>query len=235
VHAPNPAGQPTVDGRAARSARTRDAVVRALLALIAEGDLRPTAGRIAERAGISLRSVYVHFDDLDDLFLAAAREQRTRVYALTRQLPATGPFDVRLEAFVEQRARVLEAIAGVAKAAALQEPFSPALAATSRAARQSGRSELAHVFAAELASLDPATRDHTLDACDALTNSDTWDHLRVRRGLTPNGAAATLSTSLRVLLQPPVRTAARPLARRWRARPPGTPETPVGTGGEERR
>src|SRR5450759_1329499 len=101
---PNPARQPTLAGRTARSARRRDAVVRALLALISEGDLRPTAGRIAERAGISLRSVYVHFDDLDDLFLAAAREQRGGVFALNRELPASGPFEIRLAAFVEQRA-----------------------------------------------------------------------------------------------------------------------------------
>src|SRR3954470_19450239 len=103
MRAPDTAGQSTLDGRAARSARTRDAVVRALLDLIAEGELRPTAGRIAERAGISLRSVYVHFDDLDDLFVAAAREQRGRVSALVRALPERGPFEDRLPALVAPR------------------------------------------------------------------------------------------------------------------------------------
>ena len=42
----------------------------------------------AQALGVSLRSVYVHFEDLDDLFLAAASEQRSRVFALTRLLPA---------------------------------------------------------------------------------------------------------------------------------------------------
>lgn len=206
-------------------------MVRALLGLISEGDLRPTAGRIAERAEISLRSVYVHFDDLDDLFLAASREQRARVFALVRKLPCTGPFEVRLEAFVDQRARVLEAIAGVAKATGLQEPFSPALAAASKSARDLGRVELEEVFAIEIAELD-AARPHALDASDALTNSDTWEYLRVRRGLPPQEAAATLSTSLRLLLRPEVPAQARQRARRWRTRPP---VTPAGSGGEERR
>jgi TetR/AcrR family transcriptional regulator of autoinduction and epiphytic fitness len=206
--------------------------VRALLALISEGDLRPTAGRIAERAGISLRSVYVHFDDLDDLFLAAAREQRGRVGALIRQLPATGPFPMRLAVFVDQRARVLEAIAAVAKATSLQEPFSPALAASSKAARALARAELERVFATELADLDPPVRAHALDACDLLSTSDNWDYLRVRRGLDPAEAAATLSTSLRLLLRPDATTTAGQRARRWRVRPP---ETPDGAGGEERR
>ena len=232
MQAPNPAGQPTLDGRAARSARTREAVVRALLGLISEGDLRPTAGRIAERAGISLRSVYVHFDDLDDLFLAASREQRTRVAALIRTLPATGEFEPRLERFVEQRARVLEAIAAVAKATSLQEPFSPALAAASKSARQLGRAELERVFATELAVLGPPLRDHALDACDALTNSDAWDALRIRRGLSVDDAAATTATALRLLLRPGAPPIGRERARRWRVRPPGPPD---GSGGEERR
>jgi AcrR family transcriptional regulator len=206
--------------------------VRALLALISEGDLRPTAGRIAERAGISLRSVYVHFDDLDDLFQAASSEQRARVGALIRALPSTGPFETRLELFVEQRARVLEAIAGVAKAAALQEPFSPALAASSTSARNLGRAEIEHVFAEELAALDPVTHDHALDACDALTNSDTWDTLRVRRGLAVSEATATLATALRSLLHTRVTTAAPQMVRRWRVRPPAGPP---GSGGEESR
>jgi AcrR family transcriptional regulator len=207
-------------------------VVRALLGLISEGDVRPTAGRIAERAGISLRSVYVHFDDLDDLFVAAAREQRGRVFALTRKLPETGPFEVRLAAFVEQRARVLEAIAAVARAAALQEPFSPAIAAATKVARDFGRAELETVFAVELANLDPAVRDRVLDTCDSLTASDTWDFLRVRRALDPHVAAATLATSLGLLLRPEANVPVRQRARRWRARPPALPADP---GGQERR
>jgi TetR/AcrR family transcriptional regulator of autoinduction and epiphytic fitness len=232
VRAANPAGQPIVDGRAARSARTRDAVVHALLALISEGDVRPTAGRIAERAGISLRSVYVHFDDLDDLFNAAAREQRNRIFSLTRTLPATGPFEERLAAFVDQRSRVLEAIAPVARAASVQEPFSPALAATTRAARQLGRSELERVFAIELAGIDTPTRDRALDACDALTCAEGWAFLRVHRGLDHHAAAATLATSLRLLLRPGATSTAHRRARRWRGRPPATP---ADWGGEERR
>jgi AcrR family transcriptional regulator len=230
VPTPNPAAQPTLDGRTARAARTREAVVRALLGLIAEGDLRPTAGRIAERAGISLRSVYVHFDDLDDLFVAASHEQRARVAGIVRALPTDGPFATRLAAFVEQRARVLEAVAPVAKATALQAPTSPALAAASRWARHQGRAELERIFEIELAAGDRTEREQTLDACDALTNSEAWDQLRARRGLTPRAAAATISAALTRLLQPGVTPSSPPPVRRWRARTP-----PVdGPGAEER-
>jgi AcrR family transcriptional regulator len=231
VPTPNPAAQPTLDGRSARAARTRDAVVRSLLGLIAEGELRPTAGRIAERAGISLRSVYVHFDDLDDLFLAAAREQRVRVATLVQPLPADGPLEARLTAFVAQRARVLEAIAPVARATALQEPWSPSLANASRYARRQGRAELEHTFAVELDALDPDRRTGALDACDLLTNSDGWEFLRMRRGLGVAAATATVTEALKQLLAAGV-TADRPrAARRWRAHASATPDR---GGGEER-
>ena len=55
------------DGRASRAARTRIAVVDALLALNEKGNLRPTAREIAAEAGVSLRSIYVHFDDVESL------------------------------------------------------------------------------------------------------------------------------------------------------------------------
>ena len=59
-----------VDGRAARAARTRDAIVEATVALVEAGDVRPTAPRIAGRAGVSVRSVFQHFDDLSALYTA---------------------------------------------------------------------------------------------------------------------------------------------------------------------
>ena len=52
-----------LDGRLARSQRTRAAVIDALVALCVEGDPSPTALRVAERAGVALRTVYGHFAD----------------------------------------------------------------------------------------------------------------------------------------------------------------------------
>ena len=46
----------------------RAAIADALLSLLEEGELQPTATRIAERAGISLRLIYHHFGDLEALF-----------------------------------------------------------------------------------------------------------------------------------------------------------------------
>ena len=55
------------DGRTVRAERTRQALVDALLSLLDEGQLQPTAERIAVRAGVSERSVFQHFPDREAL------------------------------------------------------------------------------------------------------------------------------------------------------------------------
>ena len=57
-----------VDGRTARAQRTRAAIVDAHLALLAAGDLKPTGERIAEAAGVSLRTLWTSFKDMETLF-----------------------------------------------------------------------------------------------------------------------------------------------------------------------
>ena len=59
--------EPAADGRLARGQRTRANVAGALIALLREGDTEPTARAVAERAGVSLRLVFHHFADMDEL------------------------------------------------------------------------------------------------------------------------------------------------------------------------
>lgn len=189
-----------VDGRNARAARTRDAVVGALLALIEEGDLRPTARRVAERARVSLRSVYVHFDDLEDLFCAAAAQQFARISELVEPLPTEGPFEVRLEAFVAQRARVLEAGAAVRRAAVVQAPFSPTIASVMNMARRSGRTEIERVFAAELAGHEPERRRRLCAALSVIASASAWESLRSVEHLGVDTARDVVRDMLRAVL-----------------------------------
>ena len=196
----------TVDGRAARSARTRDAVVDAFLELIDEGDLRPTARRVAERAGVSLRSVYVRFADLGALQVAAARRQWQRLSALAGPLPLEAPLDERIDALVEQRCRILEVAAPVRRAAELQEPFSPELAESLTWARGLARAQLAEVFAPELTARRGAARSRLLDGLDVATGATTWEVLRRHRELSPVAARRVVADMVTALVaSPPTR------------------------------
>ncbi|HZR12792.1 MAG TPA: TetR/AcrR family transcriptional regulator [Acidimicrobiia bacterium] len=210
------------DGRTARAARTRDAVVEALLSLIDEGDVRPPARRVAERAGVSLRSVYVHFDDLEDLYCAAAKRQYRRISALVVTLPTDGPLDARLRAFVDQRARVLEAGAPVRRAGLFHAVTSPTLARVMHVSRKAGRAEVEKVFGTELDTYarDATERRHLLAALTTAASAATWETLREHEQLGIDDAAAVMHDMLAAILasrRP--RTAARRGGPRARAAP----------------
>ena len=57
----------SVDGRNLRRQRNRQAIVNALLELYEEGRIDVSASLIVERAGLSERSLFRYFDDLNDL------------------------------------------------------------------------------------------------------------------------------------------------------------------------
>ena len=79
------------DGRRLRRERNRDAVVQAVLELVREGELAPGVEAVAARAGLSARSVFRYFDDLDDLCRAAIARQLALVGPiLGRELPHQG-------------------------------------------------------------------------------------------------------------------------------------------------
>ena len=80
---------PRVDGRTARSERTRNAIVDAHVSLIGDGDLRPTADRIAKLAGVSLRALWSHFADMEALFAASGQRILERRDASFEPVPAT--------------------------------------------------------------------------------------------------------------------------------------------------
>jgi AcrR family transcriptional regulator len=189
-----------LDGRLARRETTRSAVVDALLALIEEGDRRPTAPRIAERAGVSLRSVFQHFTDLEALFAVAADRQTARIAALVHPVPTTGPLRGRIDVFVAQRARVCEAVAPVRRAALLMEPFSHEIAGRLRRGRTLARGEVARVFARELARRRPAARRELLEALTVASAWSTWEALRAHQRLSVPRARAAMRRLVATLL-----------------------------------
>jgi len=187
------------DGRAARAVRTRNRVVDALLDLVDEGDLRPSAAQVAKRAGVSLRSVFQHFADLETLFRVAGDRHRQR-FAHLEPLPEL-PADLRprIAAYVAHRTRWMEAISPMGRAAALQAPFSPGIAERQAAGRVRLRETLTAAFAPELARATDA--DQLLHSLEAATAWTTWETLRTAMGLPPDEAAGVLELTIASLLE----------------------------------
>src|SRR5271156_2333095 len=189
-----------LDGRLARSARTRHAVVDALLDLLNEGDLRPTAARIAERAGVSLRLVFHHFDDLEAIYSELADRQAERVKPLTKPIDVALPFSRRVELFSTQRGRMLETLSPVRRSAVLMEPFRPALAKRLKHARDLMRAAAIGAFAPELSKLGADEKRATTAALDVSTSWVAWEQLRKHQGLSEAEARDAMATTIRALL-----------------------------------
>jgi AcrR family transcriptional regulator len=189
--------QAAVDGRSLRAERTRSALATAYLDLLTEGDLRPTAERTADRAGVSPRSVFTHFPDREHLFAAASEIQEQRVRALIGDLPDPGaPLAERLDAFVEQRSRFHEFVTPVRRAALLTEPFSEVVAGKLAMARAAGAEQVQQVFATEIAGRRGSGRDQLHAALSAIAAWPTWESLRRHQGLS----TARAKTVLRMML-----------------------------------
>lgn len=190
-----------IDGRTARARRTREAIVDAVLGLLDAGDLRPSVEDIAARAQVSPRSVFQHFGDRETLLRAVGVRQTERVSQIVEHLPDTGPFEVRLDAFVDQRARVLEFITPVRRSALLNEPFSAGSRAGLQAFRGFKRAEAERVFGPELSARPEAERAEVARALWAATDWSTWEALRAHQGLSPDEAAAVMRRTIVALLQ----------------------------------
>ncbi len=191
----------TADGRVARALRTRNRVVDALLDLIDEGHLRPSAAQVARRAGVSLRSVYQHFDHLETLFEVAGERHRQRFAHLEPlpELPEELPS--RIAAYVAHRTRWMEAVSPMARAAALQAPFSKGIAGGQAASRARLRETLGAAFAPELRrQAGDQEHDLLLHALETAASWSAWEGLRTGTGLSRAEAARVVELLIVSLL-----------------------------------
>lgn len=166
-----------VDGRTARAVRTRDAIVDACIALVDSGDLRPTAPRIADEAGVSVRSVFQHFDDLETLFAAVGEQVVNRLARLIVPIDPAIALDERITRLVHQRALLLEVVTPIRRAASVHSVGSAEINRMFQTGHQFLRQEVAAAFAPELARAG-ATADVLLDSLDVALAWSTWDTLR---------------------------------------------------------
>jgi TetR/AcrR family transcriptional regulator, regulator of autoinduction and epiphytic fitness len=192
--------QATRDGRTVRAERTRQALVDALLSLLYEGELRPTAERIAARAGVSERSLFQHFADREALYQAVALQQYERVAPTLEPIDVTLPLPERIDAFVAQRARLLEEVTPVRRAALLLEPESEVVSGWLQSTRRQKAREVERAFGAELDELGRRERDTVLAALVAASAWTSWESLRAHQGLSVERAQAAMRRAVASLL-----------------------------------
>jgi len=188
------------DGRRAWRDRNRLAVVDALLDLYAEGNLRPGASEVAARSGVSRRSVFRYFDDLDDLDRTAIARQQERVKHLV-EIPhfGDGPVAERIAAIAEQRVRLFDAVAPAARVSRMRAPVHKVIAEELAQSRQHFTRQVERQFAPELSALDAAERLSVSAAADAVCSFEAFDLLKTARGMSNDEVRRVIEVTLAAL------------------------------------
>jgi AcrR family transcriptional regulator len=199
-----------IDGRRARGERTRLNVLEALLRLVEAGHLRPTAQEVADGAGVALRTVYHHFDDVEALRRLAFDLQVSRHRDMLRSVDTSQTMAERCREVSHQLRRFHEAISPIRRAIMAEEPSSPAMADSLRQVRMMRRDFVEAAFAPETSRLDLASRRAVLDALDVTTSWQTWYYLRGSLGRGAQVAERVLDLQLEQLLGAVPGTEARP-------------------------
>jgi AcrR family transcriptional regulator len=180
------------DGRRARRDRNNDAVIKACWELFAEGEMYPTAQQVAERSGVSLRSVFRHFQNLEALVATAVESYYahfTTVFVYDGVGP-DAPLADRIESLIAYRLRLYRQAGTVMRGAIARGNSDPHLAAVVRASREMAIGLTTALFATELERLAPAERPVVVAAVHTATLFDTWDNLATLHGLDDEGIAA---------------------------------------------
>jgi len=193
-----------VDGRQSRTVRSRLAICEACLDLVQEGVLQPSADQIAERADLSRRSVFNHFNDLAELYDAVVEVGMQRCAPLLKKISRDEPIERRVEMLTEVRSKFLEATAPFTRALTAQALVGPAGEQARRVSLDALRlqqQDIERLFLGELAGLPQQQQLETVEALSAATSPLTWEYLRRSRGLSMSRARAVLKRTLSALLR----------------------------------
>ena len=105
------AGKP--DGRVERSAATRRKILSVVRELILEGRIDPTASEVAERAGITTRTLFRHFSDMDALHRSFIEDTEDSASLVMDEPFPEGTQDQwrqLLDVVIDRRVRVYESL-----------------------------------------------------------------------------------------------------------------------------
>lgn len=116
-----------VDGRRERSRSSHKRIVAAMMDLIEGGDLMPSAARVAEEAGVGLRTVFRHFDDMDSLYREISRIVGERIWPVITAPYDDGDWRANVRELTRRRARVFETMLPFRLAANIKRYQSPFL------------------------------------------------------------------------------------------------------------
>lgn len=173
---------PESDGRRKRAQGSRDRIVAAMLALVQEGHITPSAEQVASRASVGLRTVFRHFKDMESLY-AAMTLSLSRQYEMWLVPFAASDWRGQLAETAERRLATYERLLPFKRAGDAHRHMSPAI--------QGEHDRVIALMRARLSSILPAGitgNAAAFEALDLMLSFDVWQRLRGDQALSAERA-----------------------------------------------
>jgi AcrR family transcriptional regulator len=180
-------------GRGDRVARTREAIVASALALALAGEVAPIVRDIAKMAGVSARTVFQHFADTAELYVAVLGRVLAAVVGEVPDLTAVWPLDERITSIISQCSDRGERLLPMWTFVETLQRRSSEASDMIVQMYSANRIQLASWFDRELAALPSDSRERTLNALALALAPESWVVLRQRLGLTVEQARDELN------------------------------------------
>lgn len=185
-----------IDGRRQRADANRRRIALAMLDLVREGVVAPSADQVAEHAGVGRRTVFRLFSDMEGLYRemhAAMVERLAPIF--TAPLAATA-WRARVDEMIERRARVFEEMLPIKSGSDAHRHHSQFLQAEHKKITKLQRDTLTAVLPAAV-----RNEGERVEALDLTFSFEAWRRLRQEQRLTPKQAASVWRLMAEALLR----------------------------------
>jgi AcrR family transcriptional regulator len=182
------------DGRRERSAASRRRILSAMVDLIESGQPAPTAETVAAKAGVSLRTVFRHFEEMENLHLEIAALVFERVRHILERPFQTREWPQSLVESIARRAEFFEIMAPFKTAIDVHRHRSRPISAQHRRITVKSRDLLAAALPADIL----ADRQ-TFELLALLLSLESWQRLREQQGMSVAEAQEAILTGARAI------------------------------------
>ncbi|WP_310497973.1 helix-turn-helix domain-containing protein [Sandarakinorhabdus sp.] len=167
--------------------RSRDSIIASIMVLVEEGATTPSAEEVAARAGVGLRSVFRHFNDMESLFAEMTMRLTQRYQDSLAPFEAT---DWRGQVFeaMERRLKVFEALLPYRRAAQAHRGRS----ATIRTYHDQLLAMLRQRLERTVAPAPLAKDAMWVETLDMLLSTEVYERLRFEQALDHERASAVI-------------------------------------------
>ncbi len=185
-----------VDGRTVRREKSRQRIVEAIVQIVTEGEVEPTAVNVAEIAGVTMRTVFRHFDDMESLLREVVLDLRVQTDALRVEFNPDEDWREQFEQLILRRTDLFERFMPRLVWASAARHKSPVinedLQSYSKRLRQSLERMLPDQFVANV---------DAFSAVEAVLSWDFWIRLRRDQKLSVKGSIKVVQTAVTAILK----------------------------------